>query len=228
MPTAWYVLGGDKNVRLDLTLLFENGQSAKLMEQGKFNVFRPAARPNVNILTGLWYSDPRNATINSKGSTTSLKLDSDAMDFKTEIKSQFLGDADYAQLIQGWNQSDVVPRPYGDVKLDSADTQVPYAGSVPVGVNYWAPAPQHRDGPETYGGIMLVEASYVYQVYLRFRPQGNPLNIPVTLARIDWHWNGRASRPDIYLPFTITTNECPPPSFHDDDTFPFWLHLYSP
>jgi hypothetical protein len=229
MAVAWYVKGGDKNVTLNLTLQFNNGQNAKVTESGRFNVFRPDARPNVNILTGLWYSDPRNATLNSGGNFTSLQLDANnAMDIKTEIKSQFPGVVDYVQLIQGWNQSDIFSRPFGDVQPDSADKTVPYGDAVPIGTGYWAPAPQHRDGPETYGGYFYVEASYIYQVYLRFTPTGNPFNIPVTLARVDWHWHVRASRPDFSTPWTITINDCPPPIFQDDNNFPFWLHLYSP
>jgi hypothetical protein len=37
-----------------------------------------------------------------------------------------------------------------------------------------------------------------------------------------------ATRPDIFTPWTITTNDCPPPTFYPADNFPVWVHLYSP
>jgi hypothetical protein len=226
MPNAWYISGGDKNVRLNLTLQFDNEQSAKVTESGKFNVFRPSARPN--LITGLWYLDPRNGVLETGTLYTSLALLQNPMDFKTEIYSQFDGQADYVQLLQGWNNSNILPSPLGNVPSDSADKTVPYGDIVPIGTGYWAPAPVYRDGPETVGGTTYVRLNYNYQVYLRFRPNGNPYNIPITLARIDWYWNGAASRPTILDPWNITTNDCPPPTFHSDDTFPFWVRLYTP
>ena len=60
-----------------------------------------------------------------------------------------------------------------------------------------------------------------FQSYLMFRPSGAPYeNIFVAIARVDWLWIATAQKQN--GSWSIITDFCPPPRFHDEDKFPEW------
>ena len=182
---------------------------------------RPIARPKTNTVTHLWYTNPRNPVIVADP-TLSIMLTDDVMQFYTEIKSRYPGAADYVQLISGSVGSDL----FGDFPTgaDAVDTCVPYGDTVQIGPGYWAPAPQHRDGPSSPGGATSAYVDYHFKVYLRFTPSGTG-SIPITLSRVDWYWVGSVTFQNSVVQWS---SDCPPPTFAPDDNFPLWTHFYSP
>ena len=224
MPNAWYISGGDKNIRLNLTLQFNNGQSAKLSESGKFNVFRPTVSfpfttipPMIPMLTNGWLQ---------LGNASQYGGDDvGTMNFNAKItsKTPFTGNGNWTQLIQRSasypdNATDTGGRYDLDTSIhyNTSDASITLRGNnpIPYGIVDFYDSP--GVGEWTLWSITIRDN---FQTYLVFRPDGHVANIWVTLGIVTWGWGATESGTILLSP----TNT--PPTYQDSDSFPVWTKV---
>jgi hypothetical protein len=230
IPFVWYVNGGDKNVRLNLTLHFNNGQSAKISEQGKFNVFRPKKTDfytvgttrivlDTNDLSEIWLG------IADKDSTAG------EMEWTAEVSgdyTRFPGTVTYVQLISRTLTYDSTLLPYypnhsgstiGEPYLDGS---YPYHCVTLEDQSAFQITQTLSDDPGIEDSFYsFAEVTDTFNDYICYTPSGG---IPITIGRVDWAWHGKAQTSGGMWSLTISnlTNA----TFHDDDSFPQWSQVY--
>ena len=211
----------DAMAYLGLGCKFNNGQSVHLIGQGKFNVYCPIAAPWTDQ-NGIWYLDPRNATLHEHSLFSTLTLDSADMHYGVGVTSTFSGKANYVQLISSQDYGDYYPYAIdtgGQYVLDNSN---PYNGVNTVISANMRTAVALQDGP-SMNGLYTIAINDACKDYLVFRPDvGNPGdNIWITLGRIEWSWMAGAWRYTGDSNWNINSY-CPPPTYHQDNTFPYY------
>lgn len=227
--SAWWVSGGEKNVRINPTVDFDNGQSAKVMARGKFDMYRPLCRlggvkPVDFFVTDLTVDVNLQEKCYLQIGTLEYNYD---IDFDVEVSSRFIGDAAITQICT-LNYSNPNGRVTG--ALDQIEF---YRERVVYPAVEWNPM-NLDDGPGAWDySPNRVQGSFTD--YVRFRPRaGVPDdNIYVTLGIVQ---NGHGASWDILGvaqegsgTWTITTNIInPPTSVDSSDAFPNWTEVFQP
>lgn len=230
---AWWVTGGEKKLRCDWNLTFNNGQTVKVHTVGRMNMHRPQV---INFTD----MPPHYAWINTNRLHLGrpwLQLGEDngnatgSMGFHCDIKSDFSGQANWTQLINGFKNRDET-YPLGSYSW-STDGQYWLDGSKwgfanefylnnSITVNH---SPLYTeplifgDGPGWPVGLTVCTINDQFKTFVRFRPSGTD-SIWVTLGRVDWSWSATAA---LGGQWGITSQYVPTPQLHDDTDFPFWL-----
>ncbi len=231
-PYAWWISGGTKNARLDETLTFANGQTAKISARGKFKMFRP----KISLVP---VGAAPSFFPNYHGAVPGIQLGGDgdqrdgnhAMAFEVSYDAaNYSGTGAIAQLLT----ADYSARPsltFSDWRLDGS--AAPYV-EAPIDPFHY-PAPQTNvpfdDEPQNYQPFIFsriwVQASF--QDYCMFRPDtGSPdQNIFVTLGIITWSCDGELSQIAIGEPgfpgIKVTKDQVVGPAGPvDSDQFPYW------
>jgi hypothetical protein len=192
MPIVWYVKGGDKNVTLNLTLQFNNGQNAKVTEWGRFNVFRPTIwlAPPAPGQTQPYYtiSDeiPQLGTCKLKLGANDQSGSGD-MRFGVNINMRFHGSVGLTQLITA-----DYPNPYYKFSEERCDGPEfydgPYGASPTTNPNQVSGQVNMDDGPSSIW-ISPNWVSLSCRDFVRFQPDGG---IFVTLGIVTWETAGTA------------------------------------
>ncbi|HRT09471.1 MAG TPA: hypothetical protein P5233_13910 [Candidatus Paceibacterota bacterium] len=225
-PWAWWVTGGDKNVKLDLTVHFDNGQSATVPAWGRFRMLRPR-------VTRCEARGPFAAGIDRSDFWPSLSLMNGPMVFEVYISKTYPGKFGITQLVNMFSQTMIQLPPYfiwhstlGTFWLDGV--QEFYDGEKEVELSSWPSDGEFSEPTLIYDmpgqALCYVMGSYNgdWQDYVRFTPAGNN-SIAVTLARIEWHWAATAELSS--GGWAITSDGVDGPVLYEDDGFPEWTEV---
>ncbi len=225
-PWAWWVSGGIKNVGLNLTVLFDNGQSAKIKAKGKFGMHRPTATM-MPFTTGEFY---RQFFTTSYTLACKLKYGTDdqnaygQMQYRVKILTDCDGDAGITQICD-LDYSNPASQCTGN--LDGNDefyhgtqgimqqaNHYTYGNNVPffdTPYNIWT-SPNRLKGQ--------------FRDYVRFRPNG-VASIFVTLGIVTWEMHAVAERVEFSGVWELTTDSHPAPVGPDtSDEFPVWTEVH--
>ena len=224
-PWAWWVTGGDKNVKLDLTVHFDNGQSGRVSEKGKFGMHRPT----VTMMPFSPEESYRQFFTTSYGLACKLQYGADnesgsgQMRYRVKILTGCKGDAGITQIcdLDYSNPAfQCVGRLDGNKEFYN-DTQ-----------RIWVQANHLADG----NVLMFFDGPWNkwtspnrlkghFRDYVRFRPTGSE-SIYVTLGIVTWDMHAVAERIEFSGVWELTTDVHPAPVGPDsDDTFPEWTEV---
>ncbi len=251
-PTvAWFYNKQTQNVTVNFgqNCKFNNGQSAYIFRQGKFNVFTPSITfgsngdftVNVRHGTGAGFAAVLFGVGQSDGTG--------ALGISAYIDSipKFPGQAIATQLVNRQASVDNIPFPVpygtgGQIFLDNVgvypDSQVSMTND---------PAVPHSN---LLGRVIVddqpgIPLSYLnlaacasgndhFNTYFRFKPDGDSDNIYVTLGRADWSWHGNVDytgsvpyNPWLLSNWTISGAGTSGPTFNLVNEFPVWLGICS-
>lgn len=229
-PHAWWYSGGLKNVGVNLTIYFENGQTvsweAATKLRGKFRMLKP-------FVTRLVARGPFAAGIELTGLLPRLSLMNGPMVFDVYISKTYPGKLGITQLVNMLSQT-VIPLPpyfiwhstFGSFWLDGNE----FYDEIPVNLATWPsdgefPTPSSiYDMPGQTLGIVMGSYNGHWKDYVRFTPVGND-SIPITLARIEWRWAATANEiiPRVWV---VTSDGVDGPVLYEDDSFPDWTNVF--
>jgi hypothetical protein len=230
-PWAWWVSGGEKNATLNRTVYFDNGQSVKLRERGRFSIFRPTVVKVPADTVPSFFPG-------YIGAVPGLKLGGDGdpreghhemlydVDFQT---GGYTGTGGVLQLLTA-NYSARPSLTFSDWRLDG-NSELYVSG--PIDPTHY-PAPQTSvtfdDEPSNHQPFIFstiwVQASF--RDYCVFKPDAGPgENIFVTLGLVTWSCDGEVSQihigepgfPGIKLTKDIVVG---PDGPIETDEFPHW------
>jgi hypothetical protein len=221
-PGVWYVSKGDKNAKLNLTLSFQNGQNAKLTAKGKFNIYKPSISSLVGSTNVQVVLDTSSGVYLKLGDLNGVKAMS--WDLYVDLSLDFPGTLSYLQLINRDASWSLGYDFTGDYWLDNKD---PYPAYGPYYVGQFESFDMgFGDDP----GVKVTSANShlsvkdSFETYVRFQPDGIG-NIPITIGRVDWRWQGAAAKNN--GAWALTSSGITGPDLDKgDDSFPEWLDVY--
>lgn len=227
-PTvAWFYNKQTQDVTANLGLYckFNNGQSAYLVRQGKFNVYRPSidhwvlfnyGQPQVMIGSGCL--EAGNYLNNSNG-----------MSFQAYIRSTYSGKSGFIQLISGKFTNDISTTLDG-YELDGHGGQW-VRGQQTVYTNVLNPT-LFDDQPHESLPIFsnTCGMSLAFEAYLSFRPNAGNVNdnIFVTLQQVTWGVNASATYTSGAGWQVENGSSITGPNNTDSNVFPFWTETFNP
>jgi len=227
MPTAWYVSGGDKNVRLCLEMFFNNGQSAKLTEWGKFKVFRPS----VVMVNPAFHGPPTNIWLTPWnhlcfGAIGLGNHQTNNMSYKVQVLSpHFPGEAEITQICT----IDATALPPINIS-NELDNSNPYPNTwVFVLTNSVNPFNGQLnniiwlDDAPNNGWVSSFHMNASFVDYVMFNPRLSG-SIFVPLGKLTWSTSFGASSPSTNISPNSVTGPTGPDSSSD---WPVWTHVFS-
>lgn len=216
---AWYVDGGKKAALLDLKMVFDNGQKAKVVELVRLRTYRPPAY--------LVEGDHAHAKWNIiPGGMTELRIGPqpgwNPIFIICRIPTRFPGTAFYTQICTldtsdgSWQAVLDGSWIYNGVTFEQFVNENPQGDSQNVA--------QLEDGPGVWGVFSPLWFNGQFDSYLRFVPDGDGRNIPITLGICRWSINGRAEK--INGVWLKTVEEVSPAqALTPSDEFPSWIQV---
>jgi hypothetical protein len=225
----WWYSKGTKQIGCNLDVGFTNSQKITIRETVGVLINAPKVTPDMDAF-GRWYAEPRGAAM-VDGSTfvDSIHLgdpdsDLEPMTFDLRVSSPHAGEVCFAQVLKLSEFSNLIPSsPIAGTSTAGQfwlDNRLPYSGIVPVPSAGFVIA-ELSDGPETIGGTSAISTERYFKAYVMFRPgSGDPKNVWVTVARVDWRWIASATRSGGNWVLQSTS---PPPDLVADEDFPIWL-----
>jgi len=238
-PWAWWVTGGDKNVKLDLTVHFDNGQSATVPAWGKFGMFRPCVSRepfDKNVEPSFYavgsanpFAPPHIALGGDEDPRQDGKIHQMTFYVKFDAGA-YSGTGSLVQLLTMDYSAPFLnpldPPSFSDWRLDGAS--VAYStGQIEA---ERSPSPWNRvlfdDAPgrgHMYSPWGAIRCKASFKDYVMFKPEGND-SVAVPLGIITWSCDGRS--PDVG---TLDINSVTGPNGpNGEDEFPMWEKVYSP
>ena len=225
--SGWFYNTNSGHVSVGLNLLMNNGQSVSVAANGDFTVYKPTVKPAIDN-NGIWYFDPRNYSLVEVGTIGgystlglyTLSLGNFSMHHFVSVKSKYSGAANYVQLISASDYGDFYPYHQDTSGSFVLDNTYPYNDSDKTIQADIKNTVDLTDTP-SMPGLYTIAVDDNFKDYLIFKPDGDPQNIYVSLARVDWYWRAAATL-SIISPYWSVTNDCPPPQFYDEDAFPYF------
>jgi hypothetical protein len=213
-PSAWWISGGLKHVRVTTTNYFANGQVVRIRQRCPFKIYRPRVQ--------FPYTPLRPITISLNGNRLGAVAEFNAL---ITSKTPFTGVANWTQLITRENNNyfcyGPLPCPPGTTEgRERLDGQEFYNDENTPIIPRGAVDPNPRGTLDFYDGP-YVECFFNFTVrdsfrtFVRFKPDGQD-SIWVTLGVVHWGWGATKSGDTILNPTTDT------PEFQPTDEFPSW------
>ena len=221
---------GSKNARLDLTLLFNNSQSAKLTAGGKFSVYRPDFVGLTNDQFACVMVKP-GTTVLSVGTGTGAP-DDESVQFDVLVQSRKRGWITCPQLIVSSASYDTRDIDWcRNITEPQLDNVASMCSKLHVG-DGGADGPHYFDAPSIEGIYSYANKKDSFQVFVQFTPVSAPpsdtgSNIPITLAILGWDWEGHSANfgGTWYLDL-VQTNQVSTISIQPSDQFPVWQKVH--
>ena len=233
---AWWVSGGFNPpatyvASIGEGLTFANGQYVVVTANGKFTMFRPKISGHERVTPGAVELNTNNLPAMKLGMITHF------MHWGTDVELDinFPANLFHIQLVD-W-ESIYDAGAYCLSKYDGLNGQYWLDNTPTTADGLWPENPDNSKSYTTNAGVDFgdgpsigedVFCSYAqltpaFKNYLCFQPK-SANSIPITLELTIWNEHGRADL--INGAWTLTATNISGPNFNDDDSFPFWPHVF--